>query len=54
MLESPLSKQNYTERFQLLLYLEELQMTVDMKKFNMAETPLIRDRHDQKLIDLVV
>ena len=38
----------------MLLYLEELQMTVDMKKFNMVATPMIRDEHDKKLITLAV
>lgn len=26
--------ENYTERFQVLLYLEELQMEVDIKRYN--------------------
>lgn len=34
MLESPLSWENYTEKFQVLLYLEELQMAVDIKRYN--------------------
>ncbi|XP_040905865.1 putative helicase mov-10-B.1 [Toxotes jaculatrix] len=34
LLESPLSWETYTEKLQLLLYLEELQMNVDIRKYN--------------------
>ncbi|XP_069543648.1 putative helicase mov-10-B.2 [Brachyistius frenatus] len=34
MLESPLSWENYTEKLHLLLYLEELQMHVDIRRYN--------------------
>ncbi|KAM6976888.1 putative helicase mov-10-B.1 [Aplochiton taeniatus] len=44
LLESPLSWDNYSKRFQLLLYLEELQMEVDIKRYNMKEAPMVRDK----------
>uniref|UniRef100_A0A7N6AAF7 RNA helicase n=1 Tax=Anabas testudineus TaxID=64144 RepID=A0A7N6AAF7_ANATE len=34
VLESPLSWENYFEKFQLLLFLEELQMEVDIRRYN--------------------
>uniref|UniRef100_A0A4W5LHS3 Uncharacterized protein n=1 Tax=Hucho hucho TaxID=62062 RepID=A0A4W5LHS3_9TELE len=34
ILESGLSRENYSKRLQLLLYLEELQMEVDIKRYN--------------------
>jgi len=38
LLESALSWENYTEKFQLLLYLEELQMEVDIKRYNIPNS----------------
>uniref|UniRef100_A0A667YRC3 RNA helicase n=1 Tax=Myripristis murdjan TaxID=586833 RepID=A0A667YRC3_9TELE len=34
----PLSMENYSEKFQLLLYLEELQMDVDIKRYNIPNS----------------
>ena len=40
MLEAALSWKNYSHKFQVLLYLEELQMEVDIKKYNMENQPM--------------
>ncbi|KAL4622450.1 putative helicase mov-10-B.1 isoform X1 [Arapaima gigas] len=54
LLESPLSSESYAKRFQLLLHLEELQMEVDIKKYNMQEQSMTRDRTNHKLLVLKV
>ncbi|RVE70580.1 hypothetical protein OJAV_G00065900 [Oryzias javanicus] len=38
LLESPLSWENYTEKFHLMLYLEELQMEVDIRSYNIPNS----------------
>uniref|UniRef100_A0A8C7FGJ8 RNA helicase n=1 Tax=Oncorhynchus kisutch TaxID=8019 RepID=A0A8C7FGJ8_ONCKI len=52
--ESGLSRENYSKRFQLLLYLEELQMEVDIKRYNKPNTPMVRDKTNKKLLVLEV
>ncbi|KAK5863608.1 hypothetical protein PBY51_000629 [Eleginops maclovinus] len=59
LLESPLSWENYSEKFQLLLYLEELQMEVDIKRYNIPNsekehTTMSRDKTNKKLLILEV
>nr|XP_046153547.1 putative helicase mov-10-B.1 [Oncorhynchus gorbuscha] len=54
ILESGLSRENYSKRFQLLLYLEELQMEVDIKRYNKPNTPMFRDKTNKKLLVLEV
>ncbi|XP_058491151.1 putative helicase mov-10-B.2 isoform X1 [Solea solea] len=60
LLKSPLSWDNYAEKFQLLLYLEELQMEVDIRRYNIpnSETkehaPMFRDTVNTKLLVLEV
>ena len=59
MLESPLSWENYTEKFQLLLYLEERQMEVDIRRYNIPNNEkefalLKNDRFNKKLLVLEV
>ncbi|XP_031700309.1 putative helicase mov-10-B.2 [Anarrhichthys ocellatus] len=49
LLDSPLSWENYTEKFQLMLYLEELQMEVDIKRYNIPNSEkehavMVRDK----------
>lgn len=60
ILESPLCWQNYAEKFKLMLYLEELQMKVDIRRYNIPnrETtepiPMFRDKFNKKLLVLEV
>ncbi|XP_017324243.1 putative helicase mov-10-B.1 [Ictalurus punctatus] len=54
LLESPLDFCNYTERFQHLLYLEERQMEVDIKKYDKHDVPMTKDSHNRKLLVLEV
>ncbi|XP_028266397.1 putative helicase mov-10-B.1 [Parambassis ranga] len=54
ILESPLSWENYTEKFQLLLYLEELQMEVDIRRYNIPNSErdnavMTKDKSNKKL-----
>ncbi|CAK6951504.1 putative helicase mov-10-B.1 [Scomber scombrus] len=55
LLECPLTWENYSERFQLLLYLEELQMEVDIRRYNIPNNdgeyaPMYRDPNNKKLL----
>uniref|UniRef100_A0A667YAV5 RNA helicase n=1 Tax=Myripristis murdjan TaxID=586833 RepID=A0A667YAV5_9TELE len=57
LLESPLSMENYSEKFQLLLYLEELQMDVDIKRYNIPNSEkdyasMFKDHVNKKLLVL--
>ncbi|XP_059188616.1 putative helicase mov-10-B.1 [Centropristis striata] len=60
MLENSLSWKNYSEKFQLLLYLEELQMEVDIKRYNIPNSEnkehavMTRDQQNKKLLVLEV
>lgn len=59
ILQSPLNWENYTERFQVLLYLEELQMEVDIKRYNIPNTDrghatMSKDKTNKKLLVLEV
>uniref|UniRef100_A0A8C2ZHV5 RNA helicase n=1 Tax=Cyclopterus lumpus TaxID=8103 RepID=A0A8C2ZHV5_CYCLU len=59
LLESPLSWEDYTEKFQLLLYLEDRQMEVDIKRYNITNSEkehavMRRDVVNKKLLILEV
>ncbi|MEQ2313160.1 hypothetical protein AMECASPLE_038755 [Ameca splendens] len=59
VLESPLTWENYTEKFQLLLYLEELQMEFDIRRYNIPNddrkhAELKRNQSNPRLLDLEV
>ncbi|KAB5567340.1 hypothetical protein PHYPO_G00231630 [Pangasianodon hypophthalmus] len=54
LLESPLDFYNYTERFQVLLYLEERQMEVDIKRYDKHDVTMKKDSHSKKLLVLEV
>lgn len=51
LLQSPLTFDNYAERFDLLLFLEECQMHVDIKRYNKESVTLHKDR-DKRLMGL--
>ncbi|NXC35011.1 SDE3 helicase, partial [Campylorhamphus procurvoides] len=44
LLEAPLRADNYHEKFQLLLYLEEIQMEVDIRCYDMQDVTMVQDR----------
>ncbi|NXS14146.1 SDE3 helicase, partial [Neodrepanis coruscans] len=44
LLEEPLQTDNYHEKFQLLLYLEEIQMEVDIRRYDMQDVTMVQDR----------
>ncbi|KAL1020483.1 hypothetical protein UPYG_G00000620 [Umbra pygmaea] len=52
LLEAGLNRERYTERFQLLLYFEELQMKVDIKRYNMINRPMVRDRKNLLVLEV--
>lgn len=54
LLESPLSWKNYNDKLHLLLCLEELQMEVDIKRYNIEEAVMTKDTTDKKLLVLEV
>ncbi|XP_010000545.1 PREDICTED: putative helicase MOV-10 [Chaetura pelagica] len=43
-LEAPLQAENYQKKFQLLLHLEEIQMEVDIHRYDMQDVPMVQDR----------
>ncbi|NXE06609.1 SDE3 helicase, partial [Lophotis ruficrista] len=44
LLEAPLQAGNYWQKFQLLLHLEEIQMEVDIRRYDMQDVPMVQDR----------
>ncbi|KAM9596015.1 LOW QUALITY PROTEIN: helicase MOV-10 [Morphnus guianensis] len=44
LLEAPLQAENYQQKFQLLLHLEEIQMEVDIRRYDMQDVPMVQDR----------
>lgn len=59
MLASPLSWEKYSEKFQMLLYLEELQMEVDIRRYNIPNEErecavMTRDTVNKKLLVMEV
>ncbi|KAM6108339.1 LOW QUALITY PROTEIN: helicase MOV-10 [Pterocles gutturalis] len=44
LLEAPLQPGNYQQKFQLLLHLEEIQMEVDIRRYDMQDAPMVQDR----------
>ncbi|KAJ8386394.1 hypothetical protein AAFF_G00170990 [Aldrovandia affinis] len=54
LLKSPLSFENYAKRFQLLLQLEEIQMAVDIRNYDMESVTMIKDSANKKLLVLKV
>uniref|UniRef100_A0A8B9UU17 RNA helicase n=1 Tax=Anas zonorhyncha TaxID=75864 RepID=A0A8B9UU17_9AVES len=44
LLEAPLHAGNYQQKFQLLLHLEEIQMEVDIRRYDMQEVTMVQDR----------
>lgn len=45
---------NYAERFHLLLHLEEIQMEVDIKKYDLYGKTMTLDKSNKKLLILKV
>ncbi|XP_061074539.1 putative helicase mov-10-B.1 isoform X2 [Conger conger] len=54
LLEAPLTAKNYTKRFQLLLHLEEIQMEVDIRKYDLHNRTMTQDKQCKKLLILQV
>ncbi|TRZ12568.1 hypothetical protein HGM15179_014547 [Zosterops borbonicus] len=44
LLEAPLQAENYLQKFQLLLHLEEIQMEVDIRRYDMQDVTMVQDR----------
>ncbi|KAK9404575.1 putative helicase MOV-10 [Crotalus adamanteus] len=51
-LEAPLQFDNYSEKFCLLLHLEEIQMEVDIHRYDMQNVSMVRDKYNKKLLVL--
>lgn len=54
LLESPLDMENYRNRFHYLLHLEEIQMRVDIRKYDLYNQPMTQDEGNKKLLVLKV
>lgn len=54
LLESDLGFHNYMERFDLLLYLEEDQMRLDIKRYNKDDVSMVKDHENKRLLVLEV
>ncbi|NXQ26217.1 SDE3 helicase, partial [Alaudala cheleensis] len=44
LLEAPLQPENYHQKFQLLLHLEEIQMEVDIRRYDMQDVTMVQER----------
>ncbi|XP_066191672.1 helicase MOV-10 [Sylvia atricapilla] len=44
LLEAPLQAENYCQKFQLLLHLEEIQMEVNIRRYDMQDVTMVQDR----------
>lgn len=54
LLDTQLCMKNYSERFHLLLHLEEIQMEVDIKKYDLYGKTMTLDKTNKKLLILKV
>lgn len=54
LLNSPLKMNNYAQRFQLLLHLEEIQMEVDIRKYDLHDQTMTPDKGNKRLLTLRV
>uniref|UniRef100_A0AAQ5Y6T4 RNA helicase n=1 Tax=Amphiprion ocellaris TaxID=80972 RepID=A0AAQ5Y6T4_AMPOC len=54
LLNCPLKMNNYSHRFHLLLHLEEIQMEVDIRKYDLHNQPMTLDQSNRKLLTLRV
>lgn len=53
-LEAPLEFDNYSEKFCLLLHLEEIQMEVDIHRYDMKNVSMFIDKYNKRLLVLKV
>ncbi|XP_026530953.1 putative helicase MOV-10 [Notechis scutatus] len=51
-LEAPLQFDNYSEKFCLLLHLEEIQMEVDIHRYDMQNVSMFTEKYNKKLLVL--
>nr|XP_033773425.1 helicase MOV-10 isoform X2 [Geotrypetes seraphini] len=54
LLASSMQFRNYNSRFQLLLHLEELQMEVDIRRYDQTDMPMKRDDKNRRILVLEV
>ncbi|XP_075709974.1 helicase MOV-10 [Rhinoderma darwinii] len=54
LLTSPLGFDNYCEKFKLLLHLEEIQMEIDIRKYDRTHQTMEKDSRDKRLLILDV
>ncbi|KAM9859316.1 putative helicase mov-10-B.2 [Aulostomus maculatus] len=54
LLQCPLKMKNYSHRFHLLLHLEEIQMEVDIRKYDLHGQTMTPDSSNRKLLNLRV
>uniref|UniRef100_A0A669D665 RNA helicase n=1 Tax=Oreochromis niloticus TaxID=8128 RepID=A0A669D665_ORENI len=54
LLSCPLKMKNYSHRFHLLLHLEEIQMEVDIRKYDLHNQTMTEDQGNKKLLKLRV
>lgn len=54
LLNSPLKMKTYPQRFHLLLHLEEIQMEVDIRKYDLRNQTMTQDHSNKKLLTLRV
>lgn len=53
MLENPLNKNTYQKKFSMLMNIEELQMEVDIRRYDMKDAPMTK-RHNLLLLEVRV
>lgn len=45
ILENPLNKNTYQKKFSMLMNIEELQMEVDIRRYDMKDAPMTKQRN---------
>lgn len=53
ILDNPLNKNTYKKKFSILLNLEELQMEIDIRRYDMEDAPMTK-RHNLLLLEVCV
>ncbi|XP_078339905.1 putative helicase MOV-10 isoform X1 [Crassostrea virginica] len=54
ILQNPLDKNTYQKKFRMLMNVEELQMEVDIRQYDMEDAPMKKHKHNPHLLTLEV
>jgi helicase MOV-10 len=54
ILENPLNKNSYQKKFRIMMNVEELQMQVDIRRYDMTDVPMKKSKGNKRLLMLEV